>query len=138
MSSLHLPPENRDTGASNADRGTATSLGSRFAEWGRAVRPLPGRIALEWTCCDTPVRDPVEGYLGRIESHELSISVCAHCGAFWLGGYSLATSMMHFEPLAQADAQAFLVAAPGGERRAIMRTWLVQYLQQAKSQPNQR
>lgn len=138
MSSLHLRPENRDPGASNADGGTASGLWSRFAEWGRAVRQVPDQMAPEWTCCGTPLRDSVEGYLGRIESYEISINACAHCGAFWLGGYSLATSMMRFMPLAQADAEAFLAAAPGGERRAIMRTWLVQYLKQAKSQSAQR
>lgn len=74
--------------------------------------------------------DPIEAYLGRVESSELSISSCAHCGMLWLGVRSVATTVMRTEPLSGTDAEAFLAAAPGNERRAIMRAWLQRRLRQ--------
>ena len=70
--------------------------------------------------------DPAEACLGRIEQFELTINACAHCGMLWLGTRSAATGAMRTEPLSRADAEAFLAASPGIERRALMRAWLRQ------------
>jgi hypothetical protein len=109
-----------------------TSLWSRFAGWAYAARQ-PQDMTLEWTCCGTPMLDPVEAYLGRVDSFELSISACAHCGALWLGMRSVATTVIRSEPLSKTDAEAFLAAAPGIERRAMMQAWLRRHLQPAPS-----
>lgn len=101
----------------------AATLWSRFGEWVRALRQ-PQDMSLEWSCCGTPMSDAAEAYLGRIDSHELSVHTCTHCGTFWLGSCSLATHVMRFEPLALAEAEAFLAATPGIERRTMMRAWL--------------
>ncbi|RQO41165.1 hypothetical protein DBV14_28770 [Variovorax sp. KBW07] len=101
----------------------AAMLWSRFGEWVRALRQ-PQDMSLEWSCCGTPMSDAAEAYLGRIDSHELSVHTCTHCGTFWLGSCSLATHVMRFEPLALAEAEAFLAATPGIERRTMMRAWL--------------
>ena len=111
-----------------------TSLWSRFAGWARAARQ-PQDMTLEWSCCGTPMLDPAEAYLGRVESFELSISACAHCGALWLGLRSVATTVTRSEPLSRTDAEAFLAAAPGLERRAVMQEWLQRRLQPAGSRP---
>jgi len=107
-----------------------TSLWPRFAGWVRAARQ-PQDMTLEWSCCGTPMLDSGEAYLGRIERFELSISSCAHCGMLWLGVRSVATTVMRTEPLARADAEAFLAATPGIERRTLMHAWLRQHLRQA-------
>jgi hypothetical protein len=107
-----------------------TSLWSRFAGWAYAAR-RPQDMTLEWTCCGTPLLDPAEAYLGRVESFELSISSCAHCGALWLDVCSVATTVTRTEPLTQTEAEAFLAAAPGTERLAMMQAWLRRHLQQA-------
>lgn len=84
----------------------------------------PQDMTLEWSCCGTPMLDPDEAYLGRVDSFELSIDSCAHCGMLWLGIRSLATTVMRTEPFSRTDAAAFLGAKPGIERRALMRAWL--------------
>ena len=78
--------------------------------------------------------DPGEAYLGRVESFELSIRSCAHCGALWLDARSVATTVLRSEPLSGRDAEAFLAAAPGNERRAVMRAWLRRTLHHAAPQ----
>ena len=100
-----------------------TSLWSRFAEWVYVGRQ-PQDMTLEWSCCGTPKLDPGEAYLGRVDSSELSINACAHCGMLWLGIRSLATTVTRTEPFSRTDAEAFLGATPGIERRALMRAWL--------------
>lgn len=75
--------------------------------------------------------DPSEAYLGRVESSDLTISSCAHCGMLCLVIRSVARTVMRTEPLSARDAEAFLSAAPGIERRVIMRAWLRRHLRQA-------
>jgi len=108
------------------------SLWSRFAGWANAARQ-PQDMTLEWTCCGTPGRDPIEAYLGRVDAYELTIHSCVHCGALWLQVQSVATTVTRSEPLAGVDAEAFLAATPGTERRTMMRTWLQRHLQLARS-----
>lgn len=102
---------------------TQPSLWSRFAAWVDACG-RPQDMTLHWTCCGTPMRHPAEAYLGRVESSELTISSCTHCGALWLGLCSVATTVMRSEPLSRTDAEAFLAASSGNERRAMMHAWL--------------
>lgn len=109
-----------------------TNLWSRFSEWVCAARQ-PQDMSLEWTCYGTPMIEPSEAYLGRVESFELSISACAHCGMLWLGVRSVATTVMRTEPLPGTDAEAFLAASPGVERRAMMREWLQRNLKQSRT-----
>ncbi|MDM0074824.1 hypothetical protein QTH90_10560 [Variovorax sp. J2P1-59] len=108
------------------------SLWSRFSGWVYAGRQ-PQDMTLEWSCCGTPTLDPDEAYLGRVESSELSIDSCAHCGMLWLSVRSVATTVTRTTPLSPADAEAFLAAAPGFDRREIMRAWLLQLWQQART-----
>ena len=108
-----------------------TSLWSRFARWAHGACLLQD-MTLEWTCCGTPSLDS-EVHLGRVESFELSISACAHCGALWLDVCSVATTVVRTAPLSRTDAEAILAAAPGPERRALMQSWLRRHLQQAGS-----
>jgi hypothetical protein len=105
-----------------------TSLWSRFAGWANAAR-RPQDMSLEWTCCGTPGRDPTEAYLGRVDAYKFAIHSCVHCGALWLQVQSVATTVARSEPLSGADAEAFLAAAPGIERRKMMRAWLQRHLQ---------
>lgn len=83
-----------------------SSLWSRFAEWVYAALP-PRDMSLEWTCCGTPMLDPAEAYLGRVESFELSISSCAHCGMLWLGIRSLVTTVTRTDPLPPDRCRSF-------------------------------
>ena len=109
-----------------------TSLWSRFAGWANAARQ-PQDMTLEWTCCGTPARARTEAYLGRVDSYELTIHSCVHCGTLWLQVQSVATTVARSEPLSRADAEAFLAAAPGTERRTMMHAWLQRQLQLAAS-----
>jgi len=118
----------------NIEMQARTSLWSRFAGWANVARQ-PQDMTLEWTCCGTPGRDPTEAYLGRVDAYELTIHACVHCGALWLQVQSVATTLTRSEPLSRVDAEAFLDAAAGTERRTIMRSWLQRHLQPAGVRP---
>lgn len=109
---LHRHPDQvgaPQRGAAYRSSETRTSLWSRFSEWVYAARQ-PQDMTLEWTCCGTPMLEAGEAYLGRVDSFELAISACAHCGMLWLGFRSVATTVTRSEPLSHADAEAFLAA----------------------------
>jgi hypothetical protein len=47
-------------------------------------------MSLEWSCCGTPMLDPMVEEMGRPDSFSLTMYRCSHCGARWLGAGSLA------------------------------------------------
>jgi hypothetical protein len=99
------------------------NLLSQFAAWAKKTQPAIDMTS-EWSCCGTPHLAPVETELGRIESSDLWMSTCGHCGARWLNVVSLANDTSRWQPITRNDVHALLAATPGPERDALLKTWL--------------
>lgn len=99
------------------------NLLSQLAAWATKTQPSID-MTNEWSCCGTPRLDPVETELGRIESSELWMASCGHCGARWLNVISLTDYTSHWQPIARNDVHALLASTPGPERDALLKTWM--------------
>ena len=74
-------------------------------------------------CCPCPSLDPGSIELGHADSFDFDLATCAHCGAYWMRVFCVASGIAGLEPVTPVDAATMLAAEPGRSRKACLRDW---------------
>lgn len=79
------------------------------------------------SCCSRPeLGDFVD--FGHARSFDFMYTTCKSCGAHWLNAFSVATAVTGYERVSDSDALAFLSAAPGSDRKELLKRWADEHL----------
>jgi hypothetical protein len=76
-------------------------------------------------CCAAPRWSDARHDLGHAGGFDLVLLTCAGCGASWMDLFSEAATAGGIVRVADADAARMRAMAPGAERKAAMKAWVL-------------